>query len=52
MLRWGSRHVRWFASEQEAINYAELKRGPDGAWKRVDDVIYYSPYPEEAWFRS
>lgn len=46
-LRWGSKHVRFFASEEKAIEYAELRRGPDGSWKRVGDVIYYSRYPDE-----
>lgn len=49
-LRWGSRHEKWFASEVAAIAYIEDQihgRGHvGGSYKRVDDVFYYSPYPE------
>lgn len=48
--RWGSRHEGWFASETAALAYMEDKmkgRGyVGGSYRRVDDVFYYSPYPD------
>jgi hypothetical protein len=48
LLRWGSRHERWFASVAEAEAYAKAGAGADGTWKRVGDTFFFSPYPDEA----
>ena len=48
LLRWGSRHERWFASEDEARSFAEKGAGANGVCNRVENTFYFSPYPDEA----
>ena len=52
LRRWGSQHEKWFASEVAALAYIEDQingRGyVGGSYKRVDDVFYYSPHPNDA----
>jgi len=47
-LRWGSRHEGWFSSEKDAIQYVENLTKLGGTYNRVDNVFYFSQYPDDA----